>query len=83
MKKHTISSPLMLGQALRLERQEQHLTQEKVGTRVGIDQSTISGIENGNPGTRLDTLFHFLAALDLELVIQPRNAPKSNTKERW
>lgn len=67
-----ITSPETLGQALRDERKQKDLSQMAVGHSVGIAQYMISKIESGNPGTELGTLFRVLAALDLELVIQPR-----------
>ena len=84
MKETIAPSPAALGQALRLSRAEHHLTQRETGEKVGIDQATISGVENGNPGTRLDTLFHLLAALDLELVVRSRKgAGAASAKARW
>lgn len=81
MPETSIASPAALGQALQLARAAARLTQKQVGAKVGVDQSTISSVENGNPGTRLDTLFHLLAALDLELSVRPRRPAKMN--ERW
>lgn len=70
-----ISSPETLGQALRAERKQKGMSQKVVGHSVGMEQHTISKIEKGNPGTELNTLFRLLAALDLELTIQPRKKP--------
>jgi HTH-type transcriptional regulator/antitoxin HipB len=67
-----ISSPETLGQALRAERKHKGMSQKAAGHSVGMEQHTISKIEKGNPGTELNTLFRLLAALDLELNIQPR-----------
>ena len=70
-----INSPESLGQALRAERKQKGLTQRTVGHSVRMEQHTISKIEKGNPGTELGTLFRLLAALDLELTVQPRQKP--------
>lgn len=79
-----ISSPENLGQALRSERKHQGLSQKAVGHSVGMEQHTISKIEKGNPGTELNTLFRLLAALDLELIIQPRQkAPLESKGDLW
>jgi len=67
-----ILSPEALGVALRTERKKRKLSQTEAGKAVCIDQPTISRVERGNPGTELGTLFRLLAALDLELIIQPR-----------
>ena len=83
MKDMSISTPASLGQALRAARSEAKLTQTEVGSKVGVDQSTISSVENGNPGTRLDTLFHLLAALNLELSVRSRAGRGDAGKERW
>ncbi|HKZ16630.1 MAG TPA: helix-turn-helix domain-containing protein [Geobacteraceae bacterium] len=75
-----ILSSESLGAALRSERKKKGLSQTEVGKSVGIDQPTVSKVENGNPGTELGTIFRLLAALDLELVIQPRQNPINDTR---
>ncbi len=75
-----ILSPEGLGVALRSERKKRKLSQTAVGKAVGIDQPTVSKVEKGSPGTELGTLFRLLAALELELVIQPRQKPAKDTK---
>jgi HTH-type transcriptional regulator/antitoxin HipB len=81
---HKISSPENLGQALRSERKQKGQSQKSVGHSVGMEQHTISKIEKGNPGTELNTLFRLLAALDLELIIQPRQKSSSESKgDNW
>ena len=79
-----VISPENLGQALRSERKLKGLSQKAVGHSVGMEQHTISKIEKGNPGTELNTLFRLLAALDLELTIQPRQKPSTQSKgDNW
>lgn len=79
-----VISPESLGQALRAERKQKGLSQKVVGHSVGMEQHTISKIEKGNPGTELSTLFRLLAALDLELTIQPRQKPSTeSTGDIW
>ena len=51
-----------LGQALRAARKAK-----------GVWQRTVSNIETGASGAKLDTIFDLLAALDLELRIVPRS----------
>ncbi|MDD3293634.1 MAG: helix-turn-helix transcriptional regulator [Geobacteraceae bacterium] len=75
-----ILSPEGLGAALRSERKKRKLSQTVVGKAVGIDQPTVSKVEKGNPGTELGTLFRLLAALELELVIQPRQKPAKDSQ---
>ena len=73
-----IVSPESLGLALRAVRKQKGLSQKTVGHSVGMEQHTISKIEKGNPGTGLGTLFRLLSALDLDLVVQPRQKPSMN-----
>ncbi len=60
------------GNALRRARKRLGLSQGDLGEKAGLRQSTISDIERGNAGAKLDTILQLLAALDLELEIKPR-----------
>jgi transcriptional regulator with XRE-family HTH domain len=62
----------LLGRALRDARREHGLTQRQLATLSGVAQPTISNIERGVSSVSLDTLLRILAALRLELVLQPR-----------
>jgi len=68
-----IYSPKSLGVALRRQRKARNLTQTDAGKPFTIEQSTVSSLEQGAPGTRLGTLFRMLSALDLEMVIRSKN----------
>lgn len=57
------------------------MTQKDLATRSGVWQETISKIENGQSGTRLETLFDLCAALDLELVVTDRSKGSSASLE--
>ncbi|ESQ90254.1 hypothetical protein ABENE_12815 [Asticcacaulis benevestitus DSM 16100 = ATCC BAA-896] len=74
-------SPKQFGAALQQRRSQKGLSQSALADLIGTGQKTISKIENGNPATKLETLFSLLAALDLELEIKPRS--KSNPNEQW
>jgi HTH-type transcriptional regulator/antitoxin HipB len=65
-------TPKQLGEILRRRRKELGFSQEVLGSRVNLRQSTISTLESSTADTRLATLFDALAALDLEVVIRPR-----------
>jgi HTH-type transcriptional regulator/antitoxin HipB len=78
-----IHSPKSLGNAIKRQRKLKNLSQSEAGSSIKIEQSTISSIENGAPGTRLETLFRVLAALDLEMIIRPKQTTIKNTKEGW
>lgn len=67
-----IYSTKSLGTAIKRQRKAKKLTQKEAGDAFRLDQTTMSSIEQGAPGTRLETLFRALAALDLEMVIRPK-----------
>lgn len=79
----------MLANAVRDQRKAQKITQTETAKLVGVKQTTVSAFENTPEGTKLDTLFKLLAALDLELHVQARNSneeSKSDTQqwnEEW
>lgn len=61
-----------IGGAIRRKRRSIGLSQKTLGARIGTRQATLSGLENGEQGTRLGTLVDILAALGLELVVRDR-----------
>ena len=65
-----------VGNVLRNVRKARGLTQVELASRAGIWQRTISNIETSASEARLDTIFHLLAALDLEIRIVPRSKMK-------
>jgi len=71
-------TPNDIGHALRNARKQQRLSQQALATRSGVWQETISKIENGSPGTRLETVFDLFTALNLEIQITDRNKDKKN-----
>lgn len=78
-----IFSPQSLGQALRRQRKAKALNQKKAGELFNLGQNTISNIEMGAPGTRIETLFRLLAALDLEMVLRSKPMPKKKQSGDW
>jgi HTH-type transcriptional regulator/antitoxin HipB len=77
-------SPKILGQILKSARNSKKLTQEQAGNLVGITQAMLSRIERGETHIRVDTLFRLLAALELEITIQPRyKAEGKNEGDNW
>ena len=77
------TSPQSLGLILRAARKRKGLSQTEAGKSVGIDQPTLSKIERGESNARLDTLFRLLAALDMELIIKPRETSSTTEGDRW
>ena len=78
-----IYSPKALGSAIKRQRKAKKLSQDAAGSAFRIEQSTVSSIEQGARGTRLETLFRMLAALDLEMVIRPKKITETKEKESW
>lgn len=76
-----VHSPQSLGAAIKRQRKAKELSQTEAGYPFDIDQTTVSSIEQGAPGTRLETLFRILAALDLEMVIRPKIRSASTGKD--
>jgi len=66
-------TPNDVGHALRHARKQQQLSQQALATRSGVWQETISKIENGSPGTRMETIFDLCAALNLEIQFTDRS----------
>lgn len=78
----SISSPEILGRVLRKYRKEQGISQIEAGRKYNIAQSSISDIENGRSGVRLETLFRYMSALGLEMSLELR-AKAAEKKELW
>ena len=66
-------TPRQLGNLVRRVRKRMGLSQGELSDRIGLRQATISEIEAGNPGTKLDSILKVLATLNLELRIVPRS----------
>ncbi len=78
------TSPKVLGQILKSTRSQKGLTQEQAGNLVDITQAMISRIERGETHIRVDTLFRLLAALELEIAIQPRDKADGKSEgDNW
>jgi len=70
-----------LGHAIRQARKAKNLTQKELAAMSGVWQETISKIENGSGGTKLETLFDLIAALDLEITVAERSKGTSDRLE--
>lgn len=70
------TTPQMLAHAVKQYRHLQNKSQTEVANVANTKQATISVFENDPTGTKIETLFNILMALELELVIQPR--PKNS-----
>ncbi len=56
----------MVGEAIRKARQEQHLTQEELGERIGVQRAQISRLENGKSVITLPTMSRVFKALGID-----------------
>ncbi|VAW67896.1 hypothetical protein MNBD_GAMMA10-166 [hydrothermal vent metagenome] len=77
-----ITSPSSLGNVLQHYRKSLDLTQNNVSQQHGIRQASISGLENGSPGMRIDTLFRLMTALGLEMQLVARKDSQDD-KAAW
>lgn len=77
-----VTSLKMLAQAVRNARKQRKLTQRETAERMDMKQSTVSEFENHPEGTRLDTLFKLLAALDLKLQVVSRKG-ENKSSDSW
>jgi len=64
--------PSQLGALIQSARLRRNMTQQQLASLIGKQQKTISAIENGSEGTKLDTLLRVIAILDLDLQVIPR-----------
>lgn len=74
-------TPKDIGHAIRQARKARAMTQKELAARSGVWQETISKIENGHSGTKLETLFDLCAALDIELIVTNRSKGSSAALE--
>ncbi len=68
----TIRNIKQMGECIARIRHSQNMTQKGLGEKADLRQATISALENGEVDSRLQTLFDILAALNLEIIVQPR-----------
>ena len=68
-----IHSPQELALLIISQRKKLKLSQGDVANRVGLRQATVSYIENKPEGTKLDTLFNILSAVNLDIYLVPKN----------
>jgi HTH-type transcriptional regulator/antitoxin HipB len=77
---HLISTPGQLSHALRSARKTRGLSQDGAGKLVGLLPKTISALENHPGSATIDSFMKLLSALELELVIVPKQGAESTNK---
>ena len=70
---YTVHTPRQLGQVLKGQRKMQHLTQAEAAGSVGLLPKTVSKLELDPDTATLESLFKFLSALQLELVVRSKS----------
>ncbi len=73
--------PSQLGAIIQSERLKQGMTQSELASLTGTLQKTISAIENGSAGTKLDTLLSVIASLGLDMQIVPREQGRKSIED--
>ena len=68
-----IRTTKQIGDAVKRIRRQRNLTQEALGQRIHARQATISKLNPASRGRSCESSTDTLAALDLELLIQPRS----------
>jgi HTH-type transcriptional regulator/antitoxin HipB len=74
-----VRSAKQLGSLIHNERVRRGMSQQVLADLTGTGQKTISHIENGKEGTRLETIFGLLATLDLEMKLTERHKSSEKT----
>jgi HTH-type transcriptional regulator/antitoxin HipB len=77
-----IRSPRELALAIASRRKKLGLSQKEVGDLVGLLQKTLSAFETRPESTKLETLFHILSAVQLEIQLVSKEE-KGRTKTQW
>ncbi len=75
-----VQTPAQLGQILKARRSILKLTQIKAGKTVGLLPKTISALEITPEGSTILSLFKLLSALDLEIILRPKDFVSENIK---
>ena len=58
------------------------MTQAAAGRKLNLPQKTVSRMEAGTATMQLDTIFKYMAALGLEMHLEPRTRP-SDEEAPW
>jgi HTH-type transcriptional regulator/antitoxin HipB len=69
----TVRTAAQLGAYIQDTRARKGFSQQQLAEMIGKYQKTISSIEQGSDGTKLETLLLVLAALDLNLQLGTRS----------
>ncbi|WP_222103012.1 helix-turn-helix domain-containing protein [Sphingopyxis sp. P1IMeth2] len=73
-----VRTATQLGAYIQDARARKGISQQQLAEMIGKHQKTISSIEQGSSGTKLETLLLVLAALDLNIAISARTKASQN-----
>ncbi|PKQ00358.1 MAG: transcriptional regulator [Alphaproteobacteria bacterium HGW-Alphaproteobacteria-13] len=73
-----VRTATQLGAYIQDARTRKGISQQQLAEMIGKHQKTISSIEQGSDGTKLETILLVLAALDLNIQISARTKASPN-----
>ena len=74
-----VNTPEQLGQVLRQFRKAKNRTQAEAGAVVGLLPKTVATLELSPVRSQVGSLLKLLSALNLELVLRPKQGLESDT----
>lgn len=80
---YSIHTASQLGVALKSRRKVSGLTQAKAAQKVGLLPKTISALESHPETSSVESFLKLIAALDLELVLRPKETASDATAGEW
>jgi len=81
--KYPVQTLQQLGLALRSRRKQKNMTQREAGRMVGLLPKTVSGLEADPERASVRSLLRLLSALELEIVLRPKDARVDDKTLEW
>ncbi len=81
--KYSVRTSQQLSMVLQGCRKQANLTQKEAAAKVGMLPKTISSFETNPDGVSIASLFKLLSALDLEMVLQPKQQQADSVGDQW
>lgn len=81
--KQILAIPNQMGPLLQAARKSAGLSQSDVAQRLGLSQSRVSAMELDPGCISLDQLLAWLAALNLEVLVQSKPAAADKHEQEW